>query len=117
MKDLTAVFFFFAFIGVCMFLHPRDGDAQGSNSLRAVAVITGSCTLNGSLSYDPNKGGYIKTFHWSKISGGNCKIVSPDSAKTEVVGLRKGNYEFMLKVVSSEGLSSIDSTSVIVRVN
>ena len=87
------------------------------SGLKAVARVTGQATLNGSLSYDPNPGGRITSYKWSKVSGGACTIVYPDSVKTPVHGLSKGIYIFKLTVPSSEKLKASAETTVTVKIN
>lgn len=114
MKQTIVLIIFFMAVFAGAYFH-ADVNAQSKIKVNVKASI-GAFVLNGSLSFDPNKGGYIKSYRWKKLKGGICNIVSPDSAITVVNNIHKGSYEFVLKVVSSEGLSDSDSTSIIVNV-
>ena len=49
-------------------------------------------------------------YEWRKISGpSKYKIVSPNSAVTDVTDLEVGMYKFELKVTNSRGLSARDT--------
>ena len=49
-------------------------------------------------------------YEWRKISGpAQYRIVSPNSAKTDVTNLVAGVYKFELKVTNSRNLSSRDT--------
>ena len=49
-------------------------------------------------------------YEWRKISGPEkYKIVSPNSAVTDVADLEVGTYQFELKVTNSRGLSARDT--------
>jgi hypothetical protein len=55
------------------------------------------------------------TYKWRKISGPDkYKIVSPDSAVTNVTDLVEGVYKFELTVTNSLGLSSRDTMTLTV---
>jgi hypothetical protein len=52
----------------------------------------------------------VLKYEWRKISGPtNYKIVSPNSAVTDVTDLEVGIYQFELKVTNSRGLSARDT--------
>lgn len=59
----------------------------------------------------------ISSYLWTKISGGNATISSPNALNTTVTGLSKGDYIFNLKVTDANGLSSNSNISVIVDSN
>src|ERR1700685_1402591 len=109
------------FIGVCFFLGMIIGSLsiigfQQGPKVQASMLVTGDCVLHGSAS-DPNKGGYIVSLLWSKVSGPGCRIVSPADSVTRVTGLSRGVYVFKLRAVSSESLSNAATTTVTVKVN
>jgi hypothetical protein len=52
----------------------------------------------------------ILKYEWTKISGpSQYKIVSPDSAVTQITNLTAGIYQFELKVTNSYNLSARDT--------
>ena len=86
--------------------------AEGFNTrlyqqVRPVAIARstggGTAELNGSASYDPNKGGRIVSYKWAKVSGASISLINPDSAICKLSGARVGVYKFRLTVKDSEG--------------
>jgi dienelactone hydrolase len=72
-----------------------------------------SVTLNGSESDDPD--GNLSHYDWKKVSGPSGEtIVTPNSSKTNVTGLRPGSYVFELTVKDDKGSSSADRVNVTV---
>lgn len=70
--------------------------------------------LDGSNSKDPE--GNVLRFAWRLISGqGRIMIKSPNSAQTNVSGLREGVYRFELTVTDSNGALSRDTVQVTVK--
>lgn len=47
------------------------------------------------------------SYQWSKISGGNCTIVSPTSLTTDIKGLTAGTYIFQLVGTDNFGTASL----------
>lgn len=77
----------------------------------AALVRSTSQAANGidTLSYD------IESYQWTKVKGGECRIVYPNSTGTRVEGLKPGNYVFNLKTTDSNGGTQSGNVSVTVR--
>lgn len=69
-------------------------------------------TLSSSDSSDPD--GFIKSVHWTLLTGGSAQIINPDAAVTEVQFSQSGNYIFRLTV--TDNLGAISETNVSVNV-
>ncbi|MCO5238009.1 MAG: PKD domain-containing protein [Chitinophagaceae bacterium] len=70
--------------------------------------------LDGSGSLAPS--GNIVDYKWTKLSGPSGEnISSPSGVSTEVNGLKKGTYEFELKITDNNGMSA--TSSVVITVN
>ncbi|HLO80628.1 MAG TPA: T9SS type A sorting domain-containing protein [Chitinophagaceae bacterium] len=77
-------------------------------------TITGpadSVTLRATAS---DADGSINSYRWSKISGANATIYTPDSSGTGVDGLAAGNYVFKVTVVDNKGAMATDDVNVTV---
>jgi hypothetical protein len=87
-----------------------------ANAGRDTTIFLPSNTviLNGSASHDP--GGHISSFLWTKISGPSDFILgTPNAAQTTADSLKKGVYQFELKVTDAEGLFDKDTVQIEVR--
>jgi len=72
-----------------------------------------SVQLNGTGSKDDD--GTISSYSWKKISGAAGEtIVTPNSSKSNVTGLKPGTYVFELTVKDDRGSSSADRVTVTV---
>ncbi|HEY1164624.1 MAG TPA: PKD domain-containing protein, partial [Chitinophaga sp.] len=72
-----------------------------------------SAQLNGTASKDDD--GTISNYSWKKISGAAGEtIVTPNSSKSNVTGLKPGTYVFELTVKDDRGSSSADRVTVTV---
>ncbi|HRP56085.1 PKD domain-containing protein, partial [Agriterribacter sp.] len=90
---------------------PPVADA-GTN--QTITLPSNSITLDGSKSTAP--AGTITGYAWAKISGPpGGAISSPNSAKSSVVNLVEGTYQFQLKVTDSKGGTS--TAAVTIKVN
>jgi hypothetical protein len=85
------------------------GPDQNLTSGTTSTALTGSGT--------PYMGRIITGYSWTQVFGQPCKIVSPDSAMTDVTGLRYGNYQFALTVTDNHGSIGTDTVNVLVNSN
>lgn len=84
-----------------------NAGADQTISLPATSVM-----LNGTGRDDD---GSIASYRWSKTSGGQATITSPNSASTTVTGLAAGTYIFRLTVTDNQGATAYDEVTVIVK--
>jgi hypothetical protein len=73
-------------------------------------VGSGSVTLDGSASYDPD--GDPITYQWSQISGPTVVLATPTAVKTTFNAVSGQTYVFKLTVTDSYGLSASATTKV-----
>lgn len=67
--------------------------------------------INATLSTDPD--GWVKSFHWTKISGpSQYLIVASDAGITKVTGLVAGTYVFRIAVTDNDGKTSTDDVTI-----
>ncbi len=84
----------------------------GSNQTKLPGTI--SVTLTGNPT-DPNSGGSINAYLWTRISGPNSPTISTaTSSSTSVTGLIAGTYIFQLKVGDNLGVFDSATTQVII---
>ncbi len=76
---------------------------------QVLAPLARSTTLLGSGS---DSDGSVVLYVWSKVSGGNSVIVSPNVATSGVTGLTQGVYVFRLTAKDNQGAISSDTVSV-----
>jgi len=88
--------------------YPPVANAGNDTTVR---LPSGTVTLDGSRSYDPDNN--ISTYTWRAISGFPGYLIStPNAVQTEVTGLLQGYYLFELKVTDAGGLVSADTVGV-----
>jgi uncharacterized cupredoxin-like copper-binding protein len=75
-----------------------------------VGAISGTMTLDGSASYDPD--GDAITYQWTQMSGPAVTLATPTAAKTTFTSVSGQTYVFKLTVTDTGGLSSSATTSV-----
>ncbi len=81
---------------------------------QTIELPNNSIILDGSNSLAPS--GNMVSYKWTKLSGPSGEnIVASSNVSTEVKGLKKGTYQFELKVTDNNGLSATSSVSVIVN--
>ncbi len=81
---------------------------------QVITLPTNVVTLDESNSSSSN--GMITSFTWRRISGPfSFSLNSPNSALSFVDSLKKGIYEFELKVTDNAGLSDQDTVIIIVK--
>jgi hypothetical protein len=81
---------------------------------QVITLPTDSVLLDGRSSNDAD--GYIKSYHWRKISGpASFNINSSADSATIVKSLTAGVYHFELKVTDNGNLSALDTLQVIVN--
>ncbi|WP_148707450.1 PKD domain-containing protein [Chitinophaga skermanii] len=78
-----------------------------------ITLPTNSVTVNGNASSDED--GTITKYAWTKISGGNATIASPNAAQTTISGLAEGKYEFELTVTDNNGATAKDRIIITVQ--
>ena len=78
------------------------------------AKIKTITTLDGSKSYDNNKGGKIINYKWRQISGKAAKIYSPSSVKAKVELPDTGTYSFELW--GKNNIDLINKDTIIIKV-
>lgn len=90
---------------------PPIADAGNDQS---IDLPLNKVSLDGSKSLAPS--GNIVEFKWTKLSGPSGEnIVSPSGITTEINGLKKGTYQFELKITDNNGLSATSSVSIFVN--
>ena len=110
MKHLLLILFFAPVVGFAQL----KANATGSVTY---GYLTGSITLDGTGSTDPNGYNDIVKFEWTQVSGPNqAAIAFPLTPKTLVANLAKGIYVFRLKVTDRGGLSDTDDMKVTIKV-
>jgi uncharacterized cupredoxin-like copper-binding protein len=75
-----------------------------------VGAISGTMTLDGSASYDPD--GDPITYQWTQLSGPAVTLATPTAAKTTFTSVSGQAYVFKLTVTDTGGLSSSATTRV-----
>lgn len=86
--------------------------ANAGNDI-SITQPASSVQLNGSGSKDDD--GNVSSYSWKKISGAAGEtIVTPNSSKSNVTGLKPGSYVFELTVKDDRGSSSADRVNVTV---
>lgn len=79
-----------------------------------ISLPNNTVILNGSASSDPD--GSIASFLWTKISGpADFKLGTPNVAQSTANSLKKGVYQFELKVTDAEGLFDTDTVKITVN--
>jgi hypothetical protein len=79
----------------------------------SVSETTGSATLDGSASNDPD--GYLTAYKWVKTGGpSNFAITKDDVNKTTVTGLVAGTYTFRLTVADNNNATATDDVTITV---
>ena len=73
-------------------------------SLPANPILTATAS-------DPD--GTVDTYLWTKISGGNASINSPNAASTIISGLSSGTYVFRCTVTDNKGGTAFDDVQII----
>lgn len=87
---------------------------EGIDQVIKLSPLNNTVKLDGSNSKEPE--GNVLRFAWRLISGqGRIVIKSPNSAQTNVSGLREGVYRFELTETYSNGASSRDTVQVTVK--
>lgn len=81
----------------------------GVNS--TITLPDNSIILVGSAS---DSDGTIKSYQWTKVSGGTASIISPNSATTAVTNLAQGSYVFRLTATDDDLVTSADDVVVTV---
>lgn len=80
----------------------------------SITLPVNSIQLDGSNSTDPD--GAITTYLWRKISGpAFFNLKNPNTAQSTVDSLKKGVYQFELKVTDNSGLSDLDTVTITVN--
>ncbi|GAO44318.1 hypothetical protein FPE01S_03_03560 [Flavihumibacter petaseus NBRC 106054] len=79
---------------------------------QTIYLPTNSVTVDGSGSSDPN--GTIKSYVWTKISGGTAVIGTASTARTSISSLVEGTYSFKLEVTDNDGQK--DADTIVVKV-
>lgn len=76
-------------------------------------VLGSTTTLDGSASFDED--GSIKKYFWEQLQGPAAVISSANTAKTNVTGLKPGNYVFRLHVWDNDDQRSRDDIGITVK--
>jgi predicted esterase len=76
---------------------------------KTITLPTNSLTLNGT---GTDTDGSIRTYHWSKISGGTVYFSSAWSQNVSLAGMTEGTYVFRLTVYDNAGGSDTDDVQV-----
>ena len=91
---------------------PVPPTANAGND-QTIVLPANTITLSGSGSTPT---GSISSYAWSQLSGpATSTIVSPTQSQTSVQNLIAGNYQFILTVTSSNGLTGKDTVQVTVQ--
>ncbi|WP_423147016.1 PKD domain-containing protein [Rubrolithibacter danxiaensis] len=92
-------------------LGPNKVPIVNAGSNKIVHLPATSVTLSGSATDD----GTIKSYSWSRVSGGTVTIGTPASSSTTISGLGAGTYVFRLTATDNLNASSSDDVTVIVN--
>ncbi len=93
---------------------PNQPPVAVAGAAQTITAPTGTVTLNGSASYDPD--GTISAFSWVLISGPAAVTISnANTAGPVVTGFIPGVYTFQLSVTDNSGASGTDQ--VLITVN
>ena len=83
-----------------------------AGNAQSITLPTNTLTLNGTAS---DNNGTIVSYVWTKVSGGNATIVSPDAAQTEIRDLTQGFYVFRLSATDNSGATVSSDVEVTVQ--
>ncbi|MBN8876965.1 MAG: hypothetical protein J0I32_05420 [Sphingobacteriales bacterium] len=83
-----------------------------AGNAQTITLPTNTLTLNGTAS---DNDGTIASYAWTKVSGGNATIVSPDAAQTEIRDLTQGFYVFRLSATDNSGATVSSDVEVTVQ--
>lgn len=79
-----------------------------------ISLPVDSILLDGSGSTDPD--GSISSYQWREIMGpSTSNLRSPDAVQSIAATLKKGVYEFELKVTDNSGLSDLDTVKITIN--
>ncbi len=98
--------------GVAAIPPPNQAPTANAGANQTITLPVSSVTLNGS---GADADGTISSYQWTKTSGTNGTITSPNSATTTVTGLTEGQYTFQLKVTDNKGATATASVTVTVK--
>jgi hypothetical protein len=94
--------------------HPNSPPIADAGADQTITLPVNYINLDGSASSDPDNN--IVSYFWSKISGpSSLEITNIYSAKTQVINLAEGIYQFELKVTDTKGLSDNDTVQIEVK--
>jgi len=79
----------------------------------AKTVTTSSTTITGTAS---DSDGTIKTYAWTKVSGGSATLTNTNTATVSISGLVTGTYVFRLTVTDNGGASAYADVTVVATI-
>lgn len=91
---------------------PTDGLVIETTSpkIQSITLPTNSLRLNANIN---SNDGY--TSIWSKVSGGNATITTPNAEETDITGLAEGTYVFRITATGVHGATAFRDFTVIVK--
>lgn len=103
---------------------PSSGSTSSSGNRAPIARAGGDrtiylsqginrVTLNATASSDPD--GYITKYVWSKLSGPAANFYTFAKGKTYAAQLKRGTYNFQVRVTDNKGATAVDNVIVYVR--
>jgi poly(3-hydroxybutyrate) depolymerase len=84
-------------------------NANAGTNIQIYSPVT-TANLNGTASNDPN--GYISSYSWVKIVGGNASIQGSNTASPSLSGLLVGVYQYELTVTDNNGATDKDTVQI-----
>lgn len=94
---------------------PNDIQPPMANAGINQYIQTGNTTLYGQGSSQQD--GTIVSYLWTKVSGGNANILTPNTMNTTISGLEVGSYIFSLRVTNNLNQTSTATVKVFVSNN
>ena len=90
----------------------NNAPVANAGAAQTITLPLNSVSLSGT---GTDTDGTIASYSWSKVSGGNAVITSPNTAATTVTGLEAGTYSFRLTVTDNSGATGAASVNVTVN--
>jgi hypothetical protein len=103
-------------ITITVTITPLPPTAVATANPTSIVLPVDSVDLIGTGSFDPNNGGFISSYSWTKVSGRGGDIIrNPTSGTTYVVFDSVGTYVYQLIVKNNNNLTASTTVTVIVN--